>query len=139
MHTLDQAFSYFQLPLKLPSENAHGDLYVYTNKKKLKQQAEKASVVLHLKMEHLGCVDVRIEKDHEQIRTKFTLEDKDAIPLFETNTDMLKDALEEQGFTCQITIDKNQNELFSLDEFINTKVNTHATTEMKRFSFDIRA
>ena len=27
----------------------------------------------------------------------------------------------------------------TVDDFINTKVNTHATTEMKRFSFDIRA
>lgn len=37
MKTLNQTFSYFQLPLKLPSQNAHGDLYVYSRKERLRQ------------------------------------------------------------------------------------------------------
>lgn len=32
MKSLNQAFAYMQLPLKLQNQNAHGDLYVYTKR-----------------------------------------------------------------------------------------------------------
>ena len=35
MNQLNHMFTYIQLPLKLAGNNAHGDLYVYTNKKNL--------------------------------------------------------------------------------------------------------
>ena len=52
---------------------------------------------------------------------------------------MLKDALNAQGYSCLMQIQEKEQPSPTVDDFINTKVNTHATAEMKRFSFDIRA
>ncbi len=139
MKTLNETFSYFQLPLKLPSQDAHGDLYVYTQKEKLRQHPEKNSVLLHLNLDHLGEIDVRIERNKNDVITNFSLNDDASVNLFRTNGDMLKNALNSQGYSCQIQVQQKEAPSPTMDDFINTKVNTHATTEMKRFSFDIRA
>lgn len=139
MKTLNETFSYFQLPLKLPSQNAHSDLYVYSQKERLRQNPEKASVLLHLDLEHLGTIDVRIERNRSDISTQFSLNDKESVNLFRVNEHVLKDALNQLGFSCLMNIQEKDQPSPTVDSFINTKVNTHATTEMKRFSFDIRA
>lgn len=139
MKTLNETFSYFQIPLKLPSQDAHGDLYVYTRKERLRQNPEKSSVLLHLDMEHLGKIDIKINKNLQDIKADFSLNDQDSVHLLEINSNMLKDALNLQGYHCQINIQEKEQPSPTVDDFINTKVNTHATTEMKRFSFDIRA
>lgn len=139
MKTLNETFSYFQLPLKLPSQDAHGDLYVYTQKERLKNHPDKNSVLLHLDMEHLGKIDIRIDRNRNDVLTNFSLNDDESVNLFRVNTDMLKNALGNQGYNCQVQITKKEAPSPTMDDFINTKVNTHATTEMKRFSFDIRA
>lgn len=139
MKTLNETFSYFQLPLKLPSQNAHSDLYVYSQKERLRQNPEKASVLLHLDMEHLGTIDIRLERNRSDISAQFSLNDKESVNLFRVNEHVLKDALSRQGFNCLMNIQEKEQPSPTVDDFINTKVNTHATTEMKRFSFDIRA
>lgn len=139
MKTLNEAFSYFQLPLKLPSQDAHGDLYVYSRKEKMRQNPEKASVLLHLNLEHLGQIDIKLDKNRNDIGASFSLNDMESVQLFRTNSDMLTDALNRQGFRCAVQIQEKEAPSPTVDDFINTKVNTRATNEMKRFSFDIRA
>ena len=139
MKTLSQTFSYFQIPLKLPSQNAHSDLYVYSRKERLRQNPEKASVLLHLDMEHLGKIDIKLDKNKNDIAALFSLNDQESVNLFQVNADMLKSALQLQGYHCQMQVQEKEKPSPTVDDFINTKVNTHATTEMKRFSFDIRA
>jgi len=139
MKTLNETFSYFQLPLKLPSQDAHGDLYVYTQKERLRQNPEKSSVLLHLNMEHLGTVDIRLDRNRNDINAQFSLNDRDSVNLFRVNENMLKDALNMLGYSCQAKFQEKEQPSPTVDSFINTKVNTHATAEMKRFSFDIRA
>ena len=139
MKTLNETFSYFQLPLKLPSQDAHSDLYVYSQKERLRQNPEKASILLHLDMEHLGTIDIRLERNHSDISAQFSLNDKESVNLFHVNEHMLKEALSLQGFNCLMNFQEKEQPSPTVDDFINTKVNTHATTDMKRFSFDIRA
>ncbi len=139
MKTLNETFSYFQLPLKLPSQDAHGDLYVYTQKERLRQNPDKSSVLLHLNMEHLGTVDIRLDRNRNDINAQFSLNGRDSVHLFRVNENMLKDALNMLGYSCQAKFQEKEQPSPTVDSFINTKVNTHATAEMKRFSFDIRA
>ena len=139
MKSLNEAFAYMQLPLKLQNQNAHGDLYVYTNKDKLKQNPQKLSLMLHLDMDHLGTVNVRLEKDHQNIRADFHLDQEASLHLIERNTHLLQDSLAEKGYTCQIQVQPlTQNET-PVQDFLNAKVTPSASHEMKRFSFDIRA
>lgn len=139
MKTLSEAFSYFQMPLKLRNQNAHGDLYVYTKKEKLKKNPDNIHILLHLDMENLGAIDVYLDKKHNEINTKFISNNDKSIDLISTNADMLKEALNSQGYACYIKVEKADAGSSTIDEFINTKINTQQTTDMKRFSFDIRA
>lgn len=139
MKSLNEAFAYMQLPLKLQNQNAHGDLYVYTKKDKLKQDPQKLSLMLHLEMDHLGTVNVRLEKDHQNIKADFHLDHEASLHLIERNTHLLQDSLAEKGYTCQIQVQPlTQNET-PVQDFLNAKVTPSASHEMKRFSFDIRA
>ena len=139
MKSLNEAFAYLQLPLKLQNQNAHGDLYVYTNKDKLKQNPQKLSLMLHLEMDHLGTVNVRLEKDHQNIKADFHLDQEASLHLIERNTHLLQDSLAEKGYTCQIQVQPlTQNET-PVQDYLNAKVTPSASHEMKRFSFDIRA
>ena len=127
------------MPLKLKNQDAHGDLYVYTKKEKLRTNPDNIHVLLHLDMENLGALDVYLDKNHNEINTKFISDNDKSIDLLATNADMLKDALNSQGYACHVKIEKADASTSTIDEFINTKINTQQTTEMKRFSFDIRA
>lgn len=139
MKALNETFGYMQLPLKLQNQNTHGDLYVYTQKEKLKKHPDKISLLLHLEMDHLGTMDIRLEKDKQNIDARFTLDDHSSIQLIERNTHMLQDSLNEKGYTCNIQVQPKETEENPIQDFLNTKITTTATKEMKRFSFDIRA
>ncbi len=139
MKTLSETFSYMQMPLKLQNQNAHADLYVYTQKEKLKRNPDNVHVLLHLTLEHLGDIDISLDKNKFDINTKFMLADIPSVDLIKTNADMLKTALNQQGYTCQVSVSQTETETSTVNDFIDTKINTSATADMKRFSFDIRA
>ena len=139
MKTLSETFSYMQMPLKLHNQDANADLYVYTQKEKLKRNPDNVHVLLHLSLDHLGDIDIYIDKNKSDVSTRFMLNDQKAIDLIKTNSDVLKSALNSQGYSCQVKVEQADTSTSTVDEFINTKVNTSATSDMKRFSFDIRA
>ena len=139
MKALNETFGYLQLPLKLQNQNTHGDLYVYTQKNKLKDHPQKISLLLHLEMEHLGTLNIRLEKDKQNIDANFLLDNPDSVHLIERNTHMLQDSLNENGYICNIRVQQQEQAETPVQDFLNTKVTTTATKELKRFSFDIRA
>ncbi len=139
MKTLSETFSYMQMPLKLQNQDAHADLYVYTQKEKLKRNPDNIHVLLHLTLEHLGDIDISLDKNKYDINTKFMLSDGPSADLIKTNADMLKTALNQQGYSCQVSVSQAETQTSTVNEFIDTKINTSATADMKRFSFDIRA
>lgn len=139
MKTLSETFSYLQMPLKLQNQDAHADLYVYTQKEKLKRNPDKVHVLLHLTLGHLGDIDIYLDKDKNDINAKFSLEDTQSIDLIKTNSGILKDALAGQGYSCQVSVTQAGAVKNTVNEFIDARINTSATADMKRFSFDIRA
>lgn len=139
MKMLNESFGYMQLPLRLQNENAHGDLYVYTRKDKLQQNADQISLLLHLEMDHLGTVDVHLKKEKQNINAIFALEHEASRKLFERNTHMLQNSLNEKGYTCNIQVQPSEKEETPVQSFLNARVSTASGKELKRFSFDIRA
>lgn len=141
MKTLSETFSYMQMPLKLQNQDAHADLYVYTQKEKLRRNPDNAHVLLHLTLEHLGDIDIYIDKNKNDVNTKFILGDEPSINLIKTNSDVLSNALNQQGYACHVNVAMADADTgtSTVNNFIDTKINTSATSDMKRFSFDIRA
>ena len=71
MNQLNQAYTYVQVPLKMSGQNANGELYVYTNKKNLRDPDAELSAFLHLDLEHLGSTDVSVKMQHRNVKTNF--------------------------------------------------------------------
>lgn len=111
MNQMNQMFHYVQLPLKLTNSQAHGDLYVYTNKKNLARRDGMLTAFLHLDMENLGGMDISItlQTDKNQVTTKFYLEE-DAIALIEEHIDELTQRLAQRGYQCKNTIQVKEEE-----------------------------
>ena len=71
MNQINQVYTYVQLPLKLSGQNASGDLYVYTNKKKLNDPEAELTAFLHLDLDNLGSTDVSIRMKDKNVKTNF--------------------------------------------------------------------
>ena len=136
MNQLNQMFTYVQLPLKMQSQNANGDLFVYTNKKSLAKKDGSVSALLHLDMENLGSMDVYVALSNQKVSTKFYLADDSALDLIEQHIDILNERLERRGYSMNA-------------EFVNRDGNTNVMEEILKqdknisvlsgYSFDARA
>ncbi|NDO50020.1 hypothetical protein FMM75_11690 [Lachnospiraceae bacterium MD335] len=102
INQINQMLNYVQLPLKLGNSQAHGDLYVYTNKKHMARGDGMLTAFLHLDMDYLGSLDVSIalQTQKGQITTKFYL-DEDSIALVEEHIGELSARLEKKGYRCK--------------------------------------
>lgn len=99
MNQLNQMFAYVQLPLKMQGQNAHGDLYVYTNQKNLASKDGQVSAILHLDMEHLGPLDVYVKMKDQNVSTNFYLADNAVLDLIASNIAILDARLQKRGYT----------------------------------------
>jgi hypothetical protein len=136
MKNLNELFTYIQLPLKLKNQNANSELYVYTKKKAGRTAADGISVLLHLDMDHLGPLDVYIDLHHNNITSKFYLNQEDTIQLISTHMPQLEQALMKKGYTLNSEILNRNKDEDLLKDFIKQD---EQTTSVSRYNFDIRA
>ena len=101
MNQLNQICQYVQLPLKMSSGEAHGDLYVYTNKKNSPNEDGSVSALLHLDMEHLGTVDVYVTMTGKNVATKFYLKDESMIDFIGAHISILDEHLTRRGYSLE--------------------------------------
>lgn len=139
MNQLNHMFAYIQLPLKLAGNNAHGDLYVYTNKKNLAAKDGNVSALLHLDMEHLGALDVYVAMQQNKVNTNFTFQDESSLDLIEQHIHLLDERLAKRGYDL-----KAQFSVKEEDEQENGIMQTILSREknisvLSRTSFDMRA
>lgn len=104
MNQINQMYSYVQLPLQLKGSDAHGDLYVYTNKRSLAENDGRVSALLHLDMEHLGAMDVYVTLESGKVATKFTVADDATLDFLEAHMDILTQRLKKRGYDCSVSM-----------------------------------
>lgn len=138
MNQLNHMFSYIQLPLKMAGNNAHGDLYVYTNKKNLASKDGNVSALLHLDMEHLGPLDVYVAMQQNKVSTNFTLRDESALDLIEQHIDLLNDRLTKRGYDlkAQFQLKEEEQDSGIMQTILSQGKNISV---LSRTSFDVRA
>ncbi len=101
MNQLNQIFNYIQLPLKMADQDAHGDLYVYSNGRKKFEPGETVSAILHLDMDNLGPVDVYVKMKDTNVKTNFYVADEETIDLIADHIDILNERLNKRGYTME--------------------------------------
>ena len=136
MKMLNEQFSYMQLPLKLSEQNAHGDLYVMTKKNALKKSKDNLKVLLHLEMDSLGTLDIHITKEHTNISTKFYVTKDSARKLLEKNAELLKDAINEKGYSFTSEFLAKEKDIDLVHDFMEEEA---PVGNMTRYNFDLRA
>ncbi len=138
MNQMNHMFTYVQLPLKMIGNNAHGDLYVYTNKKNLAAKDGNVSALLHLDMEHLGALDVYVTMQQNKVNTNFTLQDESALDLIEQHISLLDERLAKRGYNLKAQFYVKEEEQ---DDSIMNIILKHEKniSVLSRTSFDMRA
>lgn len=138
MNQLNHVFTYIQLPLKLAGNSAHGDLYVYTNKKNLAARDGNVSALLHLDMEHLGALDVYVAMQQNKVSTNFTFQDESSLDLVEQHISLLNERLLKRGYDLKtqfsVKEDKQENEIVQAMLSAGRNISV-----LSRTSFDMRA
>lgn len=137
MNQLNQAYTYVQVPLKMSGQNANGELYVYTNKKNLRDPDAELSAFLHLDLEHLGSTDVSVKMQHRKVKTNFYMADDASYDLVEKYLPMLEQKLKDKGYQCTITMTKEEKKVSFGDDFLRKDMPQTGT--LHRYSFDVRA
>ncbi len=138
MKMLNEQFTYLQLPMKLSEQNAHGDLYVMTRKNALKKSKDNLKVLLHLEMDSLGVLDIHITKEHTNISTTFFVEKDAARKLLEKNADLLKDAINKQGYSFTSEFAAKQKDIDLVHDFMEQD-SPAPIGSVTRYNFDLRA
>ena len=137
MNQINQVYAYMQLPLKMAGQNANGELYVYTNKKLLRDKNAEVSAFLHLDLEHLGSTDVSVKMLHKNVQTKFYLADDAAFHLVEKHIPVLERRLKNKGYHCTITLSNEEKKVNLVEDFLTQE--KPSAGAVHRYSFDVKA
>lgn len=142
LNQMNQMFTYVQLPLKMGEDAAHGDLYVYTNKKNLMKKDGNVSALLHLDMPNLGMVDVYVAMQSERVSTKFYLQDEAMLDFLEEHMDILTERLQKKGYqaSAQVVLkEQGETENTIMQEILKQDKNIPEMSRIATRSFDVRA
>lgn len=137
MNQLNQLHAYIQLPLKMANQNAHGELYVFTNKKNLTKQDGKVTALLHLDMENLGKMDVYVALENKKVNTNFYLEKEEYLDFLEAHMELLTTRLNKRGYDCEVKTTLRNQEEESVIKTIEKQQGMSMVLSMQ--AFDVRA
>ena len=137
MNQLNNVMTYMQLPLKMNEDKAHGDLYVYTNKKNLAKKDGNVSALLHLDMQHLGTMDIHVQMTNgENVKTHFILQKEEMLDFIGEHLPELDEALSKRGYKMNSDVFLNKEARDVPDIMFNRGANEKL---IQTTSFDIRA
>lgn len=139
MNQVNQIYNYVQLPLKMHGQNANGDLYVYTNKRRPREENGELSAFLHLDMENLGSTDVMVKMKGSVVDTNFTFSDDESFALVEKYLPILDARLTALGYQTKITIGHEEKQMDFVEDFLKKDQPGGSVGVVHRYSFDVRA
>ena len=141
MNEVNQIYNYVQIPLKLSGQNANGDLYVYTNKKKPREKDGELSAFLHLDMDHLGSTDVFVKMRGKAVDTNFTFSDDESFALVQKYLPILDAKLSALGYNSTITVNNEMKKPDFVEDFLKKDLPGAGAGGgvVHRYSFDVRA
>lgn len=138
MNQINQVYAYVQLPLRLQHSDAHGDLYVYTNRRSFSDRDGTVSALLHLDMERLGPVDVYVALQDTKVNTRFYVADDGILDFIEEHLDLLTQRLQKRGYDCSCSMTlKNAGEE-EADGGLAPLLQQEKGILLSQYAFDVR-
>lgn len=147
MNDMNHMYNFVELPIRMTGQTVTGDLYVYSDKhRKRTSNGDGISCLLHLDMENLGGMNIRIELSDGQVSTRFFLNDEDSGRLIAKHLPELDTAMSKQGFNPKSevvkTSDKEEEKKLLSGKFnpINDFLPSETiSNNFSRYTFDVRA
>lgn len=139
MNDLNKNMTFVQLPVKFSESAGNGDLYVFTNKKALKNGTDKVSALLHLDMDNLGPMDIYVNLSGKNVSTNFCLESEEMLDFVYSNIDKLNERLTKLGYITKFEMKLTQDNpkgIDFVDDFINKD---NPPVKISQYVFDIKA
>lgn len=139
MEQINQMYTYVQLPLQMSQKYMSGQLFVYTNKKKLAEQSENKELTafLHLDLDHLGSTDVSVKLLGKEVSTNFYLNDDESFALVKEHLPILEQRLKEKGYSSKLSVINEEKHVNFVQDFL--KKDQPSAGQLHRYSFDMRA
>ena len=138
MDTLNQNYTYLQIPLRMSGQNATGQLYVYHNKRKGKSaENEELTAFLHFDMEHLGSTDIAVKLKNKKVDTRFYMDNDASYDLIEANLPILEARLNAKGYTCKLEVSNDKHPVNFITEIVEKDAPKAGT--LQKYSFDVKA
>ena len=137
INQINQAYTYIQLPLKLSGQQATGELYVYTNRKRKLTENDELSAFLHFDLDHLGATDISVKMRNKKVSTNFYMSDDLSFDLLEKNLPVLQEKIEKLGYSCEVKVSHGEEPVDFVEDFL--KQDLPAGKSIRRYSFDVTA
>lgn len=135
MSQLNQKYNYTQLPIFLGDRLTHSELYIFNDKKKLKNEKAMVTTLLRLDMVNLGHLDIYINKQEKNLTIQFLTEDSEKNNRIENKLFEIHNVLNKLGFkVLGISASVSQKEFNIAEDFLKRE-DSH---EIKRYTFDMR-
>ena len=139
LEQLNQMYAYVQLPLHLQQGHAHGDFYIYANRKGLASSDGQVSALLHLDMEHLGPLDVYVTLQQTKVNTKFYVQDDEMLDFLEEHMELLTERLKKRGYSCDFSMTaREKDEGKSEDKGLVPILEQDRGIVLTQYAFDVR-
>lgn len=128
--------SFVQIPIKMSGQNAHGDLYVYTNKRNRGEAKDELKALLHLDMDNLGPMDIFVALKSNNVTTNFKVANDEILDYIEAHMGELTAALNRKGYNVTNAVEISNKDYSFKSSVIEEEL---PPTQIKRFTFDVRA
>lgn len=139
INNLNNMFTYAQIPVSMDSRELNSELFVYMNKKRMKDNKDEISALLHLDMDHLGPTDVHVSLHGGTVHTRFYVEDEVSARIIDEHMNMLDKAISESGFShTNEVITREPSIIPQPNAVVNSMLGQEMEKSVKRYTFDMR-
>ena len=141
LQQLNQMYAYVQLPVRMQQGTAHGDLYVYANRKGLASASGQVSALLHLDMQYLGPLDVYVTLQNAKVGTKFYVQDEALLDFLADHMELLTQRRKKRDYDCDCSMtvrEKGGAKENAGDKGLEPFLGKEKGLSMAHYAFDVR-
>lgn len=138
MSDLNNNFNFVQIPIMLKDKMLYSELYIFNNKRQLKNKKGAVSALLRLDLLKLGHLDIHVSKKEKDVDIKFYTEDENKTKVLKDSIFKLHNVLKNKGFNVVGMVAMESKKDFNVvEDFF--KENKESQQKIKRYTFDMRA
>lgn len=136
MNEFNNNFHFIQMPILMADKLLNSELYVYNNKRQIKNNNGTFTALLRLDLVNLGHLDIYVAKTEKNVECKFYTDNDEKSNKIMDDIHKLHNSLRKAGFNITgMKVIKREKTFNVIEDFFDGKKEVQ---EIKRYSFDMR-